>query len=154
VDVNTASKEALLRVPGFGVRAVGRILKIRRYHRLDEGGLVKVCVPMKRAQYFLIAGEARGDGGDGFEALMRAVVRFHRLESAVSRGVFSVVRAGHPPGRTHERLSRAILFIAGVLGSGPGVPRPRAPLEVLKSVESAESTGRRAAARSACAGRG
>ena len=31
VDVNRASKAALLRVPGFGVRNVTRILQIRRY---------------------------------------------------------------------------------------------------------------------------
>jgi predicted DNA-binding helix-hairpin-helix protein len=60
VDVNEASKEALLRVPGLGAQTVKRILKIRRYHRLDEGDLVKLRVPIERARYFLIAGEARG----------------------------------------------------------------------------------------------
>ena len=59
VDVNTASKEALLRVPGLGLRAVERILKIRIYHRLDEADLAKLHVPMKRAGYFLTTGVAQ-----------------------------------------------------------------------------------------------
>ena len=35
VDVNAASREALLRVPGIGYRIVSRILRIRGYHRLS-----------------------------------------------------------------------------------------------------------------------
>ena len=34
VDVNTADREALLRVPGLGVKAINRILSVRRYRTL------------------------------------------------------------------------------------------------------------------------
>ena len=59
VDVNAASKEALLRVPGLGARAVLRILRIRRYRRLDSSDLQKLHVPMNRARHFLIASDVR-----------------------------------------------------------------------------------------------
>ena len=48
MDVNKAGKAALLRVPGFGVRNVKRILEIRRYRSLDSGGSREVkmrCEP-------------------------------------------------------------------------------------------------------------
>jgi predicted DNA-binding helix-hairpin-helix protein len=40
VDVNRASREMLLRVPGLGVKAVDRILSVRRYRtlRLEDVG--------------------------------------------------------------------------------------------------------------------
>ncbi len=40
VDVNRASREMLLRVPGLGVRAVDRIVAVRRYRtlRLEDVG--------------------------------------------------------------------------------------------------------------------
>ncbi len=53
VDVNTAPKEALLRVPGFGVRNVKRILSIRRFHRLDTMDLAKLRIPIRRAEPFI-----------------------------------------------------------------------------------------------------
>jgi putative DNA modification/repair radical SAM protein len=53
LDVNTAPKEALLRVPGFGVTNVKRILNIRRYHRLTDEDLVKLRIPIRRAEPFI-----------------------------------------------------------------------------------------------------
>lgn len=53
VDVNTAPREALLRVPGFGVRNVKRILSVRRFRRLTASDLVKLRVPMSRAEPFI-----------------------------------------------------------------------------------------------------
>jgi putative DNA modification/repair radical SAM protein len=56
VDVNTAPKEQLLRVPGLGVRGVERILRIRRFHRLDAADLRKLRIPLGHARNFLVAG--------------------------------------------------------------------------------------------------
>ncbi len=53
VDVNTASKEALLRIPGVGVRSVKRILSSRRWHRLRLDDLTRLHVAMGRAMPFL-----------------------------------------------------------------------------------------------------
>ena len=55
VDVNSAPKESLLRVPGIGYRNVERILKIRRYHALLKEDLRKLHVRLKQALPYLIA---------------------------------------------------------------------------------------------------
>lgn len=53
VEVNTARYELLLRVPGIGYKSAGRIVKARRYGKLDFGDLKKMGVVLKRALYFL-----------------------------------------------------------------------------------------------------
>ncbi len=54
VDVNAASREALLRVPGLGYRNVDRILRIRKYHRLSVADLKKLHVRWKDTAAFLV----------------------------------------------------------------------------------------------------
>ena len=53
VEVNRADYEALLRVPGIGVRSARRILTARRAGPLTFDGLKRLGVVLKRAQYFL-----------------------------------------------------------------------------------------------------
>lgn len=53
VDVNRASCEEILRVPGIGVRSARRILSARRGHLLDGDDLAKLGVVMKRARFFI-----------------------------------------------------------------------------------------------------
>lgn len=53
VDVNTASYEALLRVPGFGVKTVKRIVSSRRHGKLRYADLLKLGANMKNAQSFI-----------------------------------------------------------------------------------------------------
>ena len=55
VDVNTAPREALLRVPGIGYRNVERILRIRKYHPLSLEDLRKLNVRLKSVEPFVIA---------------------------------------------------------------------------------------------------
>jgi predicted DNA-binding helix-hairpin-helix protein len=57
VDVNRASREALLRVPGFGTRTVARLLAIRRWHRIRLADLVALRVPVRRALPFVITAD-------------------------------------------------------------------------------------------------
>lgn len=59
VDVNTATREQLLRVPGMGYRNVQRILSIRRYHRLTIGDLAKLKIITRRARPFVITDDSR-----------------------------------------------------------------------------------------------
>lgn len=54
VDINTASKEQLLRIPGIGMRSAIKILQARRFSRLRFADLKRLQVAMNRAQYFLI----------------------------------------------------------------------------------------------------
>ncbi len=53
VEVNRASYDMLLRVPGIGVKSARRILAVRRTGKLDFNGLKKLGVVLKRAQYFI-----------------------------------------------------------------------------------------------------
>jgi putative DNA modification/repair radical SAM protein len=57
VDVNAATREALLRVPGIGHRNVERILSIRRYHRLSIADLRKLNVRVRQAREFITASD-------------------------------------------------------------------------------------------------
>ena len=52
VEINTASREELLRVPGIGTVSTRRILYARRARKLEHEDLRKLGVVMKRAQYF------------------------------------------------------------------------------------------------------
>lgn len=55
VDVNRASREMLLRVPGFGVKTVGRILSTRRHRRVRYDDLLRIGAGMKKARAFITA---------------------------------------------------------------------------------------------------
>ena len=62
VDVNTAEREMLLRVPGLGSRAVERIVAARRHCRLRLDDVARVTASLKRARPFLIAADHRPVG--------------------------------------------------------------------------------------------
>ncbi|MEM7812706.1 MAG: putative DNA modification/repair radical SAM protein [Planctomycetota bacterium] len=57
LDVNKEAKELLLRVPGLGVRNVGRILSIRRHKTLRVVDLKRLRVPWKKAKPFLMTAD-------------------------------------------------------------------------------------------------
>ncbi|EHM02676.1 putative DNA modification/repair radical SAM protein [Acetobacteraceae bacterium AT-5844] len=57
VDVNSAEREMLLRVPGLGTRVVERILSARRHTRLRMEDLARLTSGLKRARPFLIAAD-------------------------------------------------------------------------------------------------
>lgn len=62
VEINKASYEEILRVPGIGVRSAQRILIARRHNTLDFLSLKKLGVVLKRAQYFLTCKGRKNDG--------------------------------------------------------------------------------------------
>lgn len=53
VNINTAPKEMLLRIPGVGVTSVLKILQARRFQKLNLGHLKKMGVATNRAKYFI-----------------------------------------------------------------------------------------------------
>jgi putative DNA modification/repair radical SAM protein len=53
INVNTASREQLLRIPGVGVQSVNKILQIRRYHKLRTDDLLRLRISYNRAKYFI-----------------------------------------------------------------------------------------------------
>ena len=63
VEVNTATKEELLRVPGIGPKSALRILQARRVQNLGMAELKRIGVVLKRAQYFITCrGKAAAHG--------------------------------------------------------------------------------------------
>ena len=62
VEINKASYDMLLRIPGIGVTSAKKILKIRRVHNLTFDDLKKLRVVLKRAKYFITCcGKYYGD---------------------------------------------------------------------------------------------
>ena len=57
IDVNRASYEMILRIPGVGVQSAKMIVDARRFRRLNSYHLKKIGVVMKRAKYFITCNE-------------------------------------------------------------------------------------------------
>ncbi len=52
-EINKASYQDLLRVPGIGVKSAKRIIKSRQYFRLEFKDLKRMGVVLKRSKYFI-----------------------------------------------------------------------------------------------------
>jgi len=62
VEINSAPRNMLLRVPGVGVRSVQKIMAARKVHLLNFEDLKKLGIVLKRAQYFITCkGKYYGD---------------------------------------------------------------------------------------------
>ena len=62
VEINRASYETLLRIPGIGVRSAKRIVVTRKVHLLNFEDLKKLGIVLKRARYFITCrGKYYGD---------------------------------------------------------------------------------------------
>ena len=53
VNINTASKEMILRIPGIGTKSTGKILMARNFQKLTLEHLKKMGVAINRAKYFV-----------------------------------------------------------------------------------------------------
>ncbi|MDF1601840.1 putative DNA modification/repair radical SAM protein [Mesorhizobium sp. YIM 152430] len=62
VDVNRAPREMLLRVPGFGTRAVQKMLDMRRFRRLRLEDVGRLCQSIAKVRPFIVA-EGWSPGG-------------------------------------------------------------------------------------------
>ncbi|MEO1699081.1 MAG: putative DNA modification/repair radical SAM protein [Planctomycetota bacterium] len=68
VDVNRASKEELLRVPGFGTRSVQRIVQSRRRRRLRVEDLKRLRCPLKKVLPFIVAADSHETAARALDA--------------------------------------------------------------------------------------
>ena len=59
VDVNTADRELLLRIPGLGKRAVDKLVSARRHTKLRFADVGRLTTALKRAMPFLITVDYR-----------------------------------------------------------------------------------------------
>ncbi len=89
VDLNRASREQLLRVPGLGVRNVDRILNIRRWSRIRLADLVKLRVGVKKCLPFILTADHNpaklGLDGDRLRARLAPNARQMEFEFAESK---------------------------------------------------------------------
>ncbi|MBQ2288706.1 MAG: putative DNA modification/repair radical SAM protein [Lachnospiraceae bacterium] len=85
VEINRASYEMLLRVPGIGVTGARRICQSRRHATLDFDDLKKMGVVLKRAMYFITCSG-------------RMMYRIHFNEDAITRNLLAM----------HERLPKEV----------------------------------------------
>jgi putative DNA modification/repair radical SAM protein len=59
IDINRASREDLLRVPGFGTKAVDRIIATRRVTSIRSADLARLHVPRNKALPFIVLSDHR-----------------------------------------------------------------------------------------------
>jgi len=75
VDVNTADRHVLLRVPGLGVRVIDRIVSSRRHRKLRYADLKTLGATLKRARHFICTADYRPPQSDrNCDGLRRALV--------------------------------------------------------------------------------
>ncbi|WP_174273856.1 putative DNA modification/repair radical SAM protein [Sphingomonas bacterium] len=73
VDVNRASREQLLRVPGLGTKAIAAILTSRKWRRLRLDDIGRLTVSIAKVRPFLIAADWTPARLDGAADLRRAI---------------------------------------------------------------------------------
>jgi len=54
VDINTADKRMLARIPGIGMQSVYKIIKARAFRKLNWSHLKAIGIALNRAKYFII----------------------------------------------------------------------------------------------------
>jgi putative DNA modification/repair radical SAM protein len=88
VDVNRAPREALLRVPGLGVRNVERILKLRRQRAVKLADLRQLRAAVERMAPFVITADA-----DGQRQAVRLLDSSRLATPATQLDLFDVARS-------------------------------------------------------------
>lgn len=125
VEVNSAPLEALLRVPGIGVRGAKLICRARRQSTLGEAELRRLGIAYKRARYFITMNGAWGGSGIDFsrEALHARLAapidggrhgrRSHRAPDG-QMSLFETVEAPPvlPEANPDARTAREVAFAA------------------------------------------
>lgn len=71
LDVNRASKEDLLRIPGFGRNAVDRILAARRHSSVRIADLSRLRIPRSKALPFIVLADYRPRANDDAAVIER-----------------------------------------------------------------------------------
>tara|TARA_R110002051_G_scaffold7615_1_gene33994 strand:+ start:351 stop:1613 length:1263 start_codon:yes stop_codon:yes gene_type:complete len=64
VDVNTADKQLLARIPGLGMKSVHKIINARKYRRLNWENLKAIGIAMSRAKYFMVCNSSNFESRD------------------------------------------------------------------------------------------
>ena len=87
LEVNKASYEELMRVPGLGVTSAKRIVRARRTHRLGFDDLKTLRVSLKRAGWFITCNGRMWDGFDCNQSLARRALEDSTRETGAGRKI-------------------------------------------------------------------
>ena len=105
VEVNTASYEMLMRIPGIGNTSAWRILRQRRFAAVRFDDLKKMGVVMKRAKYFLLCcGRYYGDRRFEPETIRNSILQ---MENGLQMSMFDSDWNRLQEGQRQEKLSEA-----------------------------------------------
>lgn len=82
LDINKASLNRLLRVPGIGKRNAMRIIQARRFHSLRLADLAKLRLPMDKVRPWIVTADYRPDIRllDRLDLKQRVVAKVEQLE--------------------------------------------------------------------------
>lgn len=113
VEVNRASYEDLLRVPGIGVNSAKKIMVARRMTTLRYDSLKKLGVVLKRAKYFITCS---GKTADGLKFTQQAV-----LQALMSEKTLAIYRANaslESPSKQLSLFEQPLLELPSLLREG------------------------------------
>lgn len=89
VEVNRADRETLLRVPGFGVRSVQKIIRARGRRALTVTDLETMKISLKRARYFItVGGKAYERGLPGYERIEQRLLALEKPQRGIQPSLF------------------------------------------------------------------
>ena len=88
VEINTAPLEKLLRVPGIGTLGAYKIIKARKFAKLDFSDLAKMRIVLKRAKFFITCG-GKFYGSDNYDTVKMALMLEERSEKYEQLSLFS-----------------------------------------------------------------
>mgnify|MGYP000702943374 CR=1 FL=1 len=80
IEINRASYEMILRVPGIGVTSALRIMKMRRYGDLSEEEIRRIGVVWKRAKHFITCRGRYTGLGDKETRLLRQALMSEKVK--------------------------------------------------------------------------
>lgn len=83
VEVNRASYDMLLRVPGIGFKSAREIARLRRYGNLSAADVVHIGVVWKRAKHFITCNGGYYGMGDQETPMLRRALLSNRAAQAV-----------------------------------------------------------------------
>lgn len=90
VEINTASPEVLLRVPGIGFKSASKIVAARKYSKLDFCDLIKMRVVLKRAVHFITC-NGQFAGQEKFSAVKNLLALSEKSQTYEQMSMFSTV---------------------------------------------------------------
>ena len=121
IEVNKASVEELLRVPGIGAKGAYKIIQARKHAKLEFEHLKKMRIVLKRAKYFITA-NGKFIGENKQETLKYRLAIAERAENSEQLSLFSTLPT------VNEEQTKLLLSATGeekgfLLSSTPQIAR-------------------------------